>query len=93
MRDNLGSCLPTWQTITTEGAPATMWRKSSFSDNPAGDCVEVALTPSSAAVRDSKHTAPELRFPAQSWKMFTPHVGSHRTVPSGWATTSSPVPV
>nr|QEO74079.1 hypothetical protein [uncultured bacterium] len=34
--------------------PATAWRKSSFSDGPQSDCVEVALTVSGVAVRDSK---------------------------------------
>jgi hypothetical protein len=46
-----------------------MWRKSSFSDNPSGNCVEVALTNTAAAVRDSKNAGgPTLRFPDSAWK-------------------------
>lgn len=52
-----------------------MWRKSSHSEGGNTDCVEVALTASGAAVRDSKRTGPELRFPVQSWKRFTHLLG------------------
>lgn len=46
-----------------------MRRKSSFSDNPSGNCVEVALTGTGAAVRDSKNAGgPTLRFPYCAWK-------------------------
>jgi hypothetical protein len=46
-----------------------MWRKSSFSDHPNSSCVEVALTGTGAAVRDSKNAAgPTLRFPDSAWK-------------------------
>jgi hypothetical protein len=31
------------------------WRKSSYSGNTGGDCVEVADTPAHVAVRDSKN--------------------------------------
>ena len=38
-----------------------VWRKSSFSGSNGGtDCVEVALPPEAAALRDSKHPGPFL---------------------------------
>lgn len=35
--------------------PTMRWRKSSYSGNTGGDCVEVADTPTLVAVRDSKN--------------------------------------
>ncbi|MEU1185947.1 DUF397 domain-containing protein [Streptomyces sp. NPDC005820] len=35
----------------------TTWRKSSYSGDQGGDCVEIAETPSTVAVRDSKNPA------------------------------------
>lgn len=45
------------------------WRKSSYSDDKGGDCVEVAqLPPAVVAVRDSKDPGgPQLTFPAASF--------------------------
>ena len=46
----------------------TTWRKSSYSDSPTSDCVEVAFGLTGAAVRDSKNTAgPALRFGVRAW--------------------------
>ncbi|RJQ78767.1 DUF397 domain-containing protein [Pseudonocardiaceae bacterium YIM PH 21723] len=48
----------------------TQWRKSSKSQ--AGNCVEVARSGGSIAVRDSK--APDagiLQFPQESWRRFS----------------------
>ncbi|MFD5828019.1 DUF397 domain-containing protein [Lentzea sp. NPDC060358] len=46
-----------------------MWRKSSHSDNGGdGNCVEVALTSSTALVRDSKNHAATITAP--SWAAF-----------------------
>ncbi|MGW1269324.1 DUF397 domain-containing protein, partial [Streptomyces sp. NPDC002491] len=44
------------------------WFKSSYSDGPDGDsCVEIATSPGSVHVRDSKHTAgPCLRLSPQA---------------------------
>ncbi|MGH3929289.1 MAG: DUF397 domain-containing protein [Pseudonocardiaceae bacterium] len=49
----------------------THWRKSSRStDQP--NCVEVALTSSAVAVRDSKHlTGGTLVVPRSAWTAFT----------------------
>ncbi|SDT51485.1 protein of unknown function [Streptomyces sp. TLI_053] len=50
------------------------WRKSSYSGNNGGECIEVALTsPASALVpvRDSKDpSGPVLLFPAAAWGSF-----------------------
>ena len=51
------------------------WRKSSFSGNQGGQCVEVADVPSGRLVRDSKR--PEgavLRFTAGAWSSFVASV-------------------
>ena len=46
------------------------WRKSTRS-GAAGHCVEVAETPASVYVRDSKDASgPVLRFAAPSWSEF-----------------------
>jgi len=51
--------------------PLPKWRKSSFSEEPQGNCVEVALTPTVAAVRDSKNTSgPRLAFEPRTWRAF-----------------------
>ena len=36
---------------------STVWRKSSYSGDQGGDCVEIAETPAIVAVRDSKSPA------------------------------------
>ena len=49
----------------------TTWRKSSFSEHPQGNCVEVAFAPAGAAVRDSKNaTGPMMAIKVQSWRAF-----------------------
>jgi len=56
--------------------PPTPWRKSSFSTEPDGNCVEVALAPFAVAVRDSKNsTGPTLTVAPQAWRAFTASVG------------------
>ena len=40
----------------------SMWRKSSFSDAGASDCVEVACVTDGMAVRDSKDTGPMIEI-------------------------------
>jgi hypothetical protein len=64
---------------TTE--PLT-WRKSTYSTSNGGNCVEVAITSRTIAVRDSKDPRESaLRFTRDSWQAFT-HRTSRRTPPS-----------
>ena len=52
--------------------PLTTWRKSSFSSEPDGNCVEVAIAPTAVAVRDSKNTTgPTLTFDPRAWRALT----------------------
>ncbi len=45
-----------------------VWRKSSFSGGNGGtECVEVALPPQTAAIRDSKHPGPFLLVRRSAW--------------------------
>jgi Domain of unknown function (DUF397) len=47
----------------------TTWRKSSFSSEPDGNCVEVAYAPTGVAVRDSKNTGgPMLTIGLTGWR-------------------------
>jgi hypothetical protein len=50
----------------------TEWRKSSYSSNGGGSCVEVAEFPAACvAVRDSKDPqGPKLVFSAGEWRSF-----------------------
>jgi Domain of unknown function (DUF397) len=50
---------------------STSWRKSSFSEGPQTNCVEVALAEERAAVRDSKNVSgPILTMPAAAWRLL-----------------------
>nr|WSY52149.1 DUF397 domain-containing protein [Streptomyces sp. NBC_00886] len=53
-------------------ASGLVWFKSSYSSSSEGDsCVEIATTPATIHVRDSKHTAgPRLAFPPTTWTDF-----------------------
>lgn len=47
------------------------WFKSSHSNTEGGACVEVAVTPGTVRVRDSKDKAgPQLAFSPQAWGDF-----------------------
>ncbi|MFI2611292.1 DUF397 domain-containing protein [Kitasatospora sp. NPDC018619] len=47
------------------------WFKSSYSTNEEVNCVEVAETPGTVHVRDSKDTSgPQLAFEPAAWKAF-----------------------
>ncbi|MEV6200257.1 DUF397 domain-containing protein [Streptomyces sp. NPDC051771] len=52
--------------------PELGWFKSSYSDSANGnDCVEVATTPATVHVRDSKDlTGPRLAFDPAAWAGF-----------------------
>jgi hypothetical protein len=55
------------------------WRKSSYSNDSGGNCVEIAnLIPTHArvAVRDSKHPhGPTLTLPPEAFASFVAHLG------------------
>ncbi|GCB52109.1 DUF397 domain-containing protein [Streptomyces sp. NL15-2K] len=47
------------------------WFKSSYSGNEGGECLEVAATPGTVHVRDSKApTRAQLAFAASKWAAF-----------------------
>jgi len=53
------------------------WRKSSYSGQSGGNCVEVADDDSRILVRDTKdRTGPTLRFTADVWKAFAKQLKS-----------------
>jgi hypothetical protein len=55
-----------------ETASGLSWRKSSYSTSNGGDCVEVATTPRTITVRDSKDpNGPTLGFNLGDWQAFT----------------------
>jgi hypothetical protein len=54
-----------------EGTGALSWRKSSYSGNNGGNCVEVATTPGAVLVRDTKNQhGPALSLTAGTWRAF-----------------------
>ena len=58
-----------------DGKRAITWRKSSYSGNNGGQCVEVGDASPSIAVRDSKDLhGPVLAFSAQTWRRFAAQV-------------------
>ena len=52
------------------------WRKSSYSGNGGGDCVEVGHTCRSVLLRDTKEAGkgPVLRFAPEAWRQFAAQV-------------------
>ena len=56
-----------------ESAVTPGWRKSSYSNNGGGDCVEAAHIPGTVLIRDTTQRArgPVLRVSAQTWRAFT----------------------
>jgi len=50
------------------------WIKSSYSGSNDNDCVEVATTPGTIHVRDSKNVqGPRLAFAPEAWADFVSH--------------------
>jgi hypothetical protein len=50
---------------------ALSWRKSTYSGDSSGDCVEVATCPTTIHIRDSKHTpGPQLALSPTTWTEF-----------------------
>ncbi|GGX55895.1 hypothetical protein GCM10010358_07240 [Streptomyces minutiscleroticus] len=59
------------ETATTSGSSELIWFKSSYSGGEGGECVEVATTPSTTHVRDSKKPgAAQLTVAPESWTVF-----------------------
>ncbi|MET7270603.1 DUF397 domain-containing protein [Streptomyces flaveolus] len=61
------------RTVSVGNATEPAWFKSSYSSGPDGDsCVEVATTPGTVHVRDSKHrdASPRLALGRQAWADF-----------------------
>lgn len=57
-----------------EDERALTWRKSSYSGNNGGQCVEVAAH-GRVLVRDSNEThGPTLEFASQAWRKFTEQI-------------------
>ena len=59
--------------------PELRWFKSSYSDSSNGnDCVEIAVTPATIHIRDSKipDTA-HLTVTPTTWENFLSHVSTH----------------
>jgi hypothetical protein len=57
--------------MTTDRTSSAEWRKSSYSGNQGGDCVEVASLRPVVGVRDSKVAdSPVITTPAEAWAAF-----------------------
>ncbi|MFJ6138310.1 DUF397 domain-containing protein [Kitasatospora sp. NPDC092286] len=55
------------------------WFKSSHSGTEGGDCVEVAVTPATIHVRDSKdRTGTQLAFSPAAWADFVAFTARHQ---------------
>jgi hypothetical protein len=58
-----------------EGSDAASWRKSSYSGNNGGNCVEAGSIPGRVLVRDTQDRAGAvLQFSADAWRAFAGHV-------------------
>ncbi|WP_046468434.1 DUF397 domain-containing protein [Allosalinactinospora lopnorensis] len=56
------------------------WRKSSYSGQHGGNCVEVAEAPPTVLIRDTQHRASgHLSFPIEAWTAFLRNVKADRT--------------
>ncbi|MGW5428988.1 DUF397 domain-containing protein [Streptomyces sp. NPDC004059] len=59
--------------MNVEEPTELVWFKSSYSDGEGGECVEVATSPTTIHVRDSKQnpaTASTLALPPAAWRAF-----------------------
>ncbi|MFD8520326.1 DUF397 domain-containing protein [Streptomyces capillispiralis] len=61
--------------VSAGDASELVWFKSSYSGGTDGEsCVELALTPGTIHVRDSKDVAgPRLTFAPDTWAAFVPY--------------------
>ncbi|MFD5079425.1 DUF397 domain-containing protein [Streptomyces sp. NPDC058371] len=54
-----------------------VWHKSSYSTNEGPECVEVAASPNTFHVRDSKNQqGPQLAFGQAEWSAFIPYAAN-----------------
>ncbi|WP_382465821.1 DUF397 domain-containing protein [Streptomyces noursei] len=54
------------------------WRKSSYSGNQGGACVEVRTNHEAVGIRDSKDLAgPQLSVSGQTWATFLSYAADH----------------
>ena len=61
-----------------EGNRAITWRKSSYSGNSGGQCVEVGTAAPLIAVRDSKDpNGTRLAFGREAWQAFAARVSAN----------------
>jgi len=57
--------------LSNEDTAALAWAKSSYSSNDGPDCVEVAATPGTVHIRDSKvPNGPQLAVTVTTWADF-----------------------
>lgn len=71
---------PPGQSLTGQNPEFANWRKSTFSTNQGGSCVEVAGTAARIGVRDSKldGRSPVLDFSRAEWANFASDVRDGR---------------
>ncbi|WP_461033108.1 DUF397 domain-containing protein [Streptomyces mayteni] len=63
--------------MRVQGDPDAAWRRSSYSDNNGGQCVEVALGDGLVGLRDSKALGgPVVRVAAGAWGAFAGWAGT-----------------
>lgn len=55
-----------------------VWRKSSYSGNQGGACIEVAADHGAVRIRDSKHpSGPQLATSVRTWATFVSYAAKH----------------
>ncbi|MFE7903676.1 DUF397 domain-containing protein [Streptomyces albogriseolus] len=65
--------------MTAQSRTELTWFKSSYSTDDGPACVEVATTPDTIHVRDSKHIAgAHLTFTPTQWTAFLPYASGRR---------------
>lgn len=58
--------------------PALAWIKSSYSSSDGPECVEIATTPDTVLIRDSKNPdGPRLTIAPTTWADFLPYASRH----------------
>ncbi|MFC9430687.1 DUF397 domain-containing protein [Streptomyces sp. NPDC056987] len=64
---------------STDWPSHLVWFKSSYSGTDGGNCVEVALVPTTVLIRDSKTVpGPILNVPADQWATFIAFTSTRR---------------